>query len=83
MFLIPISVPTFRFSLPKHFVRLLAPKKFFITTFGPYFLVNSCLEVIFFYEIFQKWVQYYDNLSKSIFFLTKHELNMNFYVFGA
>jgi len=37
MFLAPINIPTFRFSLPKVFLQLLIPIKFLITTFGPYF----------------------------------------------
>ena len=60
MFLIPINIPNFYFSLSKKFVRLLVPKKIFITTFSSYFLVNATLH--FFNEIFQKWVEYYNNL---------------------
>jgi len=34
-----------------------------------------------FNEIFQKWVEHYDNLSKKIKNLTKHELNIIFFMF--
>ena len=37
MFLLPINIPTFRFSHSKIFLQLLVPQKFSITTFGPYF----------------------------------------------
>jgi len=37
IFLVPINIPTFRFSPSKIFLQLLVPIKFSITTFGPYF----------------------------------------------
>jgi len=37
MFLVPINMSTFRFSLSIIFLQLLVPIKFSITTFGPYF----------------------------------------------
>jgi len=37
MFLVPINIATFRFSLSKIFLQLLVPIKFSITTFGPIF----------------------------------------------
>jgi len=63
MFLVPINIPTFRFSPSKNFLQLLVPIKFSITTFGPYFKVNFS---IFFYEIVQKCVEYYKDLSHKI-----------------
>lgn len=49
------------FSFSKKFVEFLASKKFFITTFNPYFLVKPS----FFNEIFQKLIEYYDNHCKK------------------
>jgi len=40
MFLVPINIPTFRFSPSKNFLQLLVPIKFSITTFDPYFCKN-------------------------------------------
>jgi len=54
MFLIPINMSTFRFSPTKIFLQLLVPIKFSITTFGPYFKVNSSVEFIFLNKSLQK-----------------------------
>jgi len=40
MFLVPINIPTFRFSPSKISLQLLVPIKFSITTFSPYFEFN-------------------------------------------
>jgi len=47
MFLIPINMLIFRFSLYKFFLQLLILQKF-IFTFGPSFRVNLYIEFIFF-----------------------------------
>jgi len=82
--MVPLNILTFNFSPSKIFFRLLVSLKFSIYEINPYFLLNSCLTFIFFNEISQKRIEYYDNLyQKKSNFLTKHELNMNFNVFGA
>jgi hypothetical protein len=78
MFLVSINILSFVFSLPKIFLRLLVPPKFSINTFGPYFKINSYVDFIFFNEIFQKSLEYFNNFTRKIEFLTKHELNVNF-----
>jgi len=56
----------FSFSHTKIFVRLfLILQKFFIIIFLSLLLVNLCLAFICFNETFQKWVEYYDNLSQK------------------
>jgi len=69
MFLLPINIPTFRFSLSKIFLQLLVSIKFSITTFGPYFKVN--FSIFFFNEIVQKCVEYCKNISQKIEFFNK------------
>ena len=59
MFLVPINIPTFRFSPSKNFLQLLVPIEFSITTFGPYFKVNFS---IFF---LMKCVEYCKNISQK------------------
>jgi len=54
MFLVPINIPTFRFSPSKIFIQLLVSIKNFIFTFGPSFKVNSYVEFIFLNKILQK-----------------------------
>jgi len=54
MFLVPINIPTFRFSLSKIFLQLLVLQKFSIFTFGPSFKVTSYVEFIFLNKILQK-----------------------------
>jgi len=75
--MVTLNIPTFDFSLCKIFLKILANSKIFIYEISPYFLLNSSLTFIFFIEIFQKWLENYDNISQ-FFFLTKHKFNMNF-----
>jgi len=63
--MVPLNILKFDFSPSKMFVRLLVPPKNFIHEISPYFLVNSCLTYIFFNEIFQKWVENYDNIFQK------------------
>ena len=51
MFLVPINIPTFRFSPSKIFLQLLVPQKLSIFTFSPSFKVNSYVELIFLNKI--------------------------------
>ena len=82
MFLVLINMSTFCFSPSKKFLQLLVPIKFSIFTFSPSFKVNSYVGFIIFNKIFQKNSKYYKNHSKKNYnFLTKHEFNMNFYIF--
>jgi len=84
MFLVLINMSTFRFSLSKKFLQLLVLQKLSIFTFGPSFKVNSYVEFIFLNKNFQKNIKYYKDVSQKIrIFLPKHELNMNFYIFGG
>jgi len=69
-----LNIPTFDFSPLKYFLGFWSLK-----IFNPYFLVNSCQIFIFFNEIFQKWIENYDNIfQKKLDYFTKHEFNMNF-----
>jgi hypothetical protein len=78
MFMVHINISSFVFSHPKIFLRLLVPSKFSINTLGPYFKINLYVDFIFFNEIFQKSLEYFNNHSKKRKnFLTKHELNVN------
>jgi hypothetical protein len=43
----------------------LVPPKFLINTFGPYFKINSYVDFIFFNEIFQKSLEYFNNHSQK------------------
>ena len=54
MFLIPINMLIFRFSLSKKFHQLIVPKKISIFTFCSTFKVNSHVEFIFWNKILQK-----------------------------
>ena len=82
MLLVPINIPTFRFSPSKIFLQLLVPIKFSIFTFGPSFKVNSYVKFILFNKIFRKIQNIIRITPKKIQnFLTKHEFNMNFYMF--
>jgi len=75
MFLVPINIPTFRFSPSKIFLQLLVPIKFQSLLLVPIFK----LIFVFFNEIVQKCVEYCEKKSqKKIDFLTKHKLNINF-----
>ena len=75
MFLVPINIPTFRFSPSKIFLQLLVPIKFSITTFSPYFEVNFCIYLMKLCirlgcccccnEIVQKCVVYCKNISQK------------------
>ena len=66
MFLVPVNIQSFVFSPPKNFLPILVPQKFSINTFSPYFLINSCVDFIFFNEIFQESVEYFNNHSQKI-----------------
>jgi len=82
--MVSLNIPTFDFSLSKIFPRLLISLKFSINEINLYILFKSGLTFISFNKKFQKRVENYENLSpKNLDFLTKHELNMKFYVFGA
>jgi len=54
MFLVLISMSTFRFSPSKVFLQLLVPIKFSFTTFGPSFKVKSYVEFLFLNKILNK-----------------------------
>ena len=54
MFLVPINMSIFRFSLSKKFLQLLVLQKNFIFTFGPSFKVNLYVEFIFLNKILLK-----------------------------
>ena len=60
MFLVPINIPTFRFSPSKIFLQLLVPVKLSILTFGPSFKVNSYVEFIFLNKNFQKNLEFFN-----------------------
>jgi len=84
MFLVLINIPTFHFNPFKKFPQLLVPIKFLIFTFGPSFKVNSYVEFIFLNKILHKNYNIIRISPKKIYnFLPKHELNMNFYMFGG
>jgi len=76
MLLVPINIPTFRFSPSKVFVQLLVPIKFSITIFVPIFK----LVFIFLNEIVQKCVEYcIKNSQKNLEFFNKTHINYNFF----
>jgi len=64
--MVPLNIQTSDFSVLKIFLRLLVPSKNFIQEISLYFLDNQRPTFIIFNEIFQKLVEYYDNLSKKI-----------------
>ena len=73
---------TFCFSPSKKILQLLLPQKFSIFTFGPSFKVNSHVEFIFLIKFSIKIHNIIRISPKKINnFLTKHEFNMNFYIF--
>jgi len=92
-FFVLINMSTFCFSLSKKILQLLVLLKFFIFTFYSSlvllkfliftfyssFKVNSYIEFIFLNKILQNFFKYYKNLYQI--FLTKHRLNINFYIF--
>jgi len=59
MFLIPINISTFCFSLSKIFFQLLVPIKFSITTLVPIFKSTF----VFFNKVVQKYIEYYKNFT--------------------
>jgi len=61
MFLVPINILTFCFSLFKIFLQLLVLIKFSTTTFSPFFK----LILLFVNEIVHKCVEYCKNLSQK------------------
>ena len=72
----------FRFSPSKIFLQFLVPIKFSIFTFGPSFKVNAYVEFILFNKVFRNIQNIIRITPKKIQnFLTKHEFNMNFYIF--
>jgi len=64
--MVPLNIQTSDFSVLKIFLRLLVPSKNLIQEISLYFLDNQRLTFIIFNEIFQKLVEYYNNLSKKI-----------------
>jgi len=64
--IVPLNIYTFDFNPPKIFFRFLVSPKFFIYEVSPYFLVNSCLTFTFFNEIFQKWIEKYENIPREL-----------------
>jgi len=75
MFLVLINMSTFRFSLFKKFLQFLVPKSFPSSLFAPLQSKLICSIHILFWI---KFYNYYKNLSKKKY-LTKHELNINFF----
>jgi len=59
--MVHINIPIFHFNPHKILDRHLVSKKNFITTFGQYFLIY--ISPYIFNEIFQKYIEYFDNLS--------------------
>jgi hypothetical protein len=66
MFLIHVNIQSFCFSPSKLFFLLLVSQKILINTFSLYFKINSCLDFIFFNEIFYEGLEYYNNLPQKI-----------------
>jgi len=74
----------FHFSPSKKFLQLLVSQKLYIFNFGPLFKLNSCIIYIFVIKFYQKMYNIIRiSPKRNLNFLTKHELNMNFYIFGG